>query len=107
MAVDNVDDDEEVQDRCQDDEEVKEDAKVKNTKVNKLKPNQKKSYNAYRDMGFDPELALTAASMDLEVEEAIEFFTGTDEFRLQKCQAHEAARKFHHEAQLSGRKRSR
>ena len=66
MAVDNVDDDEEVQDRCQDDEEVKEDAKVKNTKVNKLKPNQKKSYNAYRDMGFDPELALTAASMDLE-----------------------------------------
>ena len=107
MAVDNVDDDEEVQDRCQDDEEVKEDAKVKNTKVNKLKPNQKKSYNAYRDMGFDPELALTAASMDLEVEEAIEFITGTDEFRLQKCQAHDAAMKFHHEAQLSGRKRSR
>ena len=76
-------------------------------KVNKLKPNQKKSYNDYLDMGFDPELALMAARMDLEEEEAIEFFTGTDEFRLQKCQAHDAAMKFHHEAQLSGRKRSR
>ena len=107
MAADNVDDDEEVQDRCQDDEEVKEDAKVKNTKVNKLKPNQKKSYIDYLDMGFDPELALTAARMDLDMEEAIEFITGNDEFRLQKCQAHDAAMKFHHEAQLSGRKRSR
>ena len=76
-------------------------------KVNKLKPNQKKSYNDYLDMGFDPELALTAARMDLEAEEAIEFCTGTDEYQLQKCQAHEAAMKFHHEAQLSGRKRSR
>ena len=76
-------------------------------KVNKLKPNQKKSYNDYLDMGFDPELALTAARMDLEAEEAIEFITGNDEFRLQKCQAHDAAMKFHHEAQLSGRKRSR
>ena len=76
-------------------------------KVNKLKPNQKKSYNDYLDMGFDPELALTAARMDLDMEEAIEFITGNDEFRLQKCQAHDAAMKFHHEAQLSGRKRSR
>ena len=83
MAADNVEDDEEVQERCQDDEEVKEDVKVKNPKVNKLKPNQKKSYNDYLDMGFDPELALTAARMDLEVEEAIDFITGTDEFRLQ------------------------
>jgi hypothetical protein len=84
----------------------------KNVKNIKLNSKQMKRFNDYHQgMGFDRELALEAADMNLDAEEAIFYCTGTDEFRRDKRKAHH---ELHHEwleinreAQLSGRKRTR
>ena len=83
-------------------------AQAKNVKNIKLNSKQKKRFNDYHHgMGFDRELALEAADMNLDAEEAIFYCTGTDEFRRDKCKAHHEWLEINREAQLSGRKRTR
>ena len=79
----------------------------KNVKNIKLNSKQKKLFNDYQGMGFDRELALEAADMNLDAEEAIFYCTGTDEFRRDKRKAHHEWLELNREAQLSGRKRTR
>ena len=58
-------------------------------------------------MGFDRELALEAADMNLDAEEAIFYCTGTDEFKRDKRKAHHEWLELNRKAQLSSRKRTR
>ncbi len=82
-------------------------AQAKNVKNIKLNSKQKERFDDYQDMGFDRELALEAADMNLDAEEAFFYCTGTDEFRRDKRKAHHEWLEINREVQLSGRKRTR
>ena len=82
-------------------------AQAKNVKIIKLNSEQKKRFDDYQRMGFDRELALEAADMNLDAEEVIFYCTGTDEFKRDKRKAHHEWLELNRKAQLSSRKRTR